>query len=87
MQSSEIYPWLRNQRGQFWNYRGQNKVKLFVMKPAEFRFAETYYLSPSLPFNPLSYLVRFGSKTDLNSDYQTISNMSAIRSKGPFNQF
>jgi len=30
------------------------------MKPAGFRFAETYYLSPSLPFNLLSYLVRFG---------------------------
>jgi hypothetical protein len=42
------------------NYWGQNKVKLFVMKPAGFRFAETYYLSPSLPFNLLSYLVRFG---------------------------
>jgi hypothetical protein len=28
-------------------------------------------------------LVRFGSKTDLNPDYQTISNMSAIRSQEP----
>ncbi|MFT6779545.1 MAG: hypothetical protein ACJAV1_003488, partial [Paraglaciecola sp.] len=27
--------------------------------------------------------VRFGSKTDLNPDYQTISNMSAIRSNPP----
>jgi len=63
------------------NYRGQNKVKLFVMKPAGLRFAETYYLLPNLPFNPLSYLVRFGSKFDLIPDYQTISNMSAIRSK------
>jgi hypothetical protein len=42
------------------NYRGQNKVKLFMMKPAGLSFAETYYLSPNLPFNPLSYLVRFG---------------------------
>jgi hypothetical protein len=30
------------------------------MKPAGLRFVETYYLSPNLPFNPLSYLVRFG---------------------------
>jgi hypothetical protein len=31
-----------------------------MMKPAGLRFPETYYLSPNLPFNPLSYLVRFG---------------------------
>jgi hypothetical protein len=47
------------------NYRGQNKVKLFVMKPAGLRFAETYYLSPNLPFNPLSYLVRFGREAEV----------------------
>jgi hypothetical protein len=50
------------------------------MKPAGLRFAETYYLSPNLPFNPLSYLVRFGSIADLNSGYQTIFRLSPNRS-------
>jgi hypothetical protein len=35
------------------------------MKPAGLRFAETYYLSPNLPFNPLSYLVRFGREAEV----------------------
>jgi hypothetical protein len=68
-----------------WNTRN-HQMSLFEIKThtgkvnCGVRFAEMYHLSPSLPFNPLSYLVRFGSKTDLNPDYQTISNMSAIRS-------
>jgi hypothetical protein len=28
------------------------------------RFAEMYHSSPSLPFNPLSYLVRFGDEAE-----------------------
>jgi hypothetical protein len=62
----------------------KNKVKLFVMKPAGFRYAETYYLSPSLPFNPLSYLVRFGSKTHLIPHYQIIFCVSVFRSLESF---
>jgi len=60
-------------------WQPQNKVKLFMMKPAGFRFAETYYLSPSLPFNPLSYLVRFGSKADVNQRQYYLPYISSAK--------
>jgi hypothetical protein len=37
-------------------------------------------MSLTLPLGQFTHLVRFGSKSDLSPDYQTISNMSAIRS-------